>query len=182
MVRVCIFNGCITFEIRQDFRRSHPPFWCASSGQQKYKISLIGTEYWEKQLRFYCQHWRCWWPCSVIYQEAHSWPSSGLYTCGTGIWELTHWSRNKMAATFLTTFLEWKSMNFEYKLTELCFEGPINNMPTLVQMVAWLRSGDKPSSEPNWMMTSIAYAFYASLGLNELILHGSHLAIIYWQL
>ena len=41
-------------------------------------------------------------------------------------------------------------------------KGPINNIPALVQIMAWRRPGDKPLSEP--MMMSI----YASLGLNEL--------------
>ena len=38
---------------------------------------------------------------------------------------------------------------------------PINNIPALVQIMAWRRPGDKPLSEP---MRRI----YASLGLNEL--------------
>ena len=37
------------------------------------------------------------------------------------------------------------------------FKGPIDNIPALVQIMAWRRPGDKPLSEP---MTS--------LGLNEL--------------
>ena len=40
--------------------------------------------------------------------------------------------------------------------------GPINNIPKLVQVMAWRRPGDKPLSEP--VMVSI----YASLGLNAL--------------
>ena len=44
---------------------------------------------------------------------------------------------------------------------------PINNIPALVQIMAWGRSGDKPLSEP--IMVSILYwRIYASLGLNEL--------------
>ena len=44
-------------------------------------------------------------------------------------------------------------------------KGPINNIPALVQIMAWGRSGDKPLSEP--MMVSF-WRIYASLGLNEL--------------
>ena len=44
-------------------------------------------------------------------------------------------------------------------------KGPINNIPALVQIMAWRRTGDKPLSEP--MMTRRIY-MYASLGLNEL--------------
>ena len=39
---------------------------------------------------------------------------------------------------------EWKFMNFD----KFDPKGPINNIPALVQMMAWCRSGDKPLSEP----------------------------------
>ena len=43
-------------------------------------------------------------------------------------------------------------------------QGPINNIPALVQIMAWRRPGDKPLSGP-----MIDYQrIYASLGLNEL--------------
>ena len=35
--------------------------------------------------------------------------------------------------------------------------GPINNIPALVQIVAWRRSGDKPLSEPMLNNFTIAY-------------------------
>ena len=41
-------------------------------------------------------------------------------------------------------------------------EGPINNIPALVQVMAWCRTGDKP--------LSVQRRIYASLGLNELTL------------
>ena len=43
--------------------------------------------------------------------------------------------------------------------------GPINNIPALVQIMAWRRQGDKPLSEP----MIVYWCIYASLGLNELI-------------
>ena len=43
---------------------------------------------------------------------------------------------------------------------------PINNIPALVQILAWCRSGKKPLSEP--MIVSLLTHIYASLGLNEL--------------
>ena len=46
-------------------------------------------------------------------------------------------------------------------------KGPINNMPALVQIMAWRRSGDKPLSGPMWLDYR---RIYASIGLNELIL------------
>ena len=44
--------------------------------------------------------------------------------------------------------------------------GPINNIPALVQIMAWCRPGDKPLSEQCWL---VCWRIYASLGLNELI-------------
>ena len=43
-------------------------------------------------------------------------------------------------------------------------KGPINNIPALVQIKAWRRSGDKPLSEP--MMVSLR--IYSSFGVNLL--------------
>ena len=45
-------------------------------------------------------------------------------------------------------------------------KGLINNIPALVQIMAWRRPGDKPLSEP--MMVRLYIRIYASLGLNEL--------------
>ena len=45
-------------------------------------------------------------------------------------------------------------------------KGPINNIPALVQIMAWRRPGDKPLSEP--MLVCLPTHLYASLGLNEL--------------
>ena len=45
-------------------------------------------------------------------------------------------------------FLEWKCMNYDLVFTEVCFKGPINNIPTLDQIMAWRRPGVKPLSEP----------------------------------
>ena len=45
--------------------------------------------------------------------------------------------------------------------------GPINNISALVQIMAWHRLGDKPLSEPKWL---VYWRIYASLGLNELML------------
>ena len=39
----------------------------------------------------------------------------------------------------------WISINISLKFVP---RGPINNIPTLVQVMAWRRSGDKPLSEP----------------------------------
>ena len=47
-------------------------------------------------------------------------------------------------------------------------KGPIDNIPTLVQIMAWCRPGSKPLSEP--MMISLLLHIYASTVLNELTL------------
>ena len=44
-------------------------------------------------------------------------------------------------------------------------EGPNNNIPALVQIMAWRRSGDKPLSEP----MIVYWCIYASFGFNELM-------------
>ena len=58
----------------------------------------------------------------------------------------------------------WNSIDISLKFVP---RGPINNIPTLVQVMAWRRPGDKPLSEP--MMLDYR-PIYASLGLNELTL------------
>ena len=52
------------------------------------------------------------------------------------------------------------------RLVEWGYKVWINNIPALVQIMAWRRPGDKQLSEP--MMVSY-WRIYASFGLNELI-------------
>ena len=70
--------------------------------------------------------------------------------------ELTHWGWDKMANISQTTFwnaCSWMKI-YEFRLTfhkiSLKFvpRVRINNIPSLVQIVAWRRPGDKPLSEP----------------------------------
>ena len=60
----------------------------------------------------------------------------------------------------------WISVKISLKYVP---KGPINNIPALVQIMAWRRSGDKPLSEP--MMVGLPTHIYESLGLNELTHH-----------
>ena len=68
-------------------------------------------------------------------------------------YRLTHWGRDKMAAVSKTTFsnaFSWMEMH-EFHLRfhwRLSLRFWINNIPALVQIMAWGRSGDKPLSEP----------------------------------
>ena len=63
-----------------------------------------------------------------------------------------------MAAFFQTTFSKtFSSMKMYKSLIKISLtfvpEGPINNIPALVQIMAWRRTGDEPLSEP--MMVSL---------------------------
>ena len=63
---------------------------------------------------------------------------------------------------FKSTFLDediWISINISPKFVP---RGQINNILSLVQIMAWRRPGDKPLSEP--MMESLLTHIYASLG------------------
>ena len=84
-----------------------------------------------------------------------------ISTQRTATWKslLTHWGRDKMAAITQTTLSNdfFRMKMFEFRLREISPKfvpkAPINNIPLLVQMMAWRRPGDKPSSEP--MMVSL---------------------------
>ena len=75
---------------------------------------------------------------------------------------LTHLPLDKMAAisadgNFKCIFLNENvriSIDISLKFVP---EGPINNIPALVQIMAWRRSGDKPLSES--MMTRFTDAY-----------------------
>ena len=71
---------------------------------------------------------------------------------------LTHWGRDKMAAISQTTF--WKRIFLNenvWILIKIALKfvprGPINNISSLVEIMAWHRPGDKPLSES--MMVSL---------------------------
>ena len=66
---------------------------------------------------------------------------------------LTNWGRDKIAAIFLTTFSNAfsliKKVPISFKISLMfVLRGPINNIPALVQIMTWLRPGDKSLSEP----------------------------------
>ena len=68
---------------------------------------------------------------------------------------LTHWDRDRMAAILQTMFsnaFSWMKMLLNISL-KFVPNGPVNNIPSLVQVMAWRRPGDKPLSEP--MMVSL---------------------------
>ena len=76
-------------------------------------------------------------------------------------------------------FLEWKRLNSDWNVSDVCSKAPLNNIPTLVWIMAWCRPGDMPLSEP--MMVSLR-RIYASLGpseLNFITCTGIHLTVQY---
>ena len=70
----------------------------------------------------------------------------------------THWDQDKMATIFQMTFsnafswmkIYWFLLRFHWSLFPKC---PTENIPALVQIMAWHWSGDRPLSEP--MMVSL---------------------------
>ena len=72
---------------------------------------------------------------------------------------LTHWGRDKLATISQTTIsnaFSWmKMLGFRLKFHWSFFpKGRINNIPLLVQIMAWRRPGDKPLSEPTMVRLS----------------------------
>ena len=70
-----------------------------------------------------------------------------------------HWGWEKMAAIFQTTYS--KAYLYGMELYEDFIKvpnGPINNTPALLQIMAWHRPGDKPLSQP--MMFSLPAMIY----------------------
>ena len=67
----------------------------------------------------------------------------------------------------------WISINISLKFVP---KGPINNIPALVQIMAWRHSGDKPLSEP--MMDSLPMQLYTIIdtkgSLREIFLTLTH--------
>ena len=105
-------------------------------------------------------------PSYFLYNPHLGWSrgSRGQRTClswehdGSVPWRLTHWGRDKMDAISQTPFSNafffnesvWIPIKISSKFVP---KGPINNIPALVQIMAWRRPGDKPLSES--MMVSL---------------------------
>ena len=95
---------------------------------------------------------------------------------------LTHWGWEKMAAFLQTTFslaFSWMKM-YKSRLTfpwKYVPKGPINNIPALVQIMAWHRTGDKPLSEP--MMFSLLT--HICITQPHWVNHSLHRRLSSWQ-
>ena len=81
---------------------------------------------------------------------------------------LTHWGRDKMDAIlpdniFKFIFLNanlWIVIKISQKFVP---KGAMNNIPALVQVMAWHRPGDKPLSEPMMVKFTDAYMHHSAL-------------------
>ena len=91
-----------------------------------------------------------WWLWDKDYWKvANQWPINHQQVANQS-W--THWGRDKITAISQTTFsntFSWMKTLVWIKMS-LTFvpKGPINNIPALVQIIAWRLPGDKPLSKP----------------------------------
>ena len=97
------------------------------------------------------------------------------HTCWS---HLTHLPRDKMAAISQTTFssaFSWKKISkFLFKFHQsLFFMAQLTINSTLVQVMAWHRTGENPSPEP--MLTQFTDAYITALGLMSSNLEKRHL-------
>ena len=126
--------------------------------------------------------------CSLLFSISNqkvmvsqSWDSSGnnaipAYETQCCTWRfinklhkyLTHWSRDKLAAIFQTTFsnafFKWICM---IKISLMFVpKDPNDNVPALVQIMAWRRPGDKLLSEPKLVtLLTLTCVMTASMSL-----------------
>ena len=75
---------------------------------------------------------------------------------------LSHLPLDKMAAILADNIFEWIFWNENGRIPiqislNFVSESPIDNNPSLVQIMAWHRTGDKPLSEP--MLTQFTDAY-----------------------
>ena len=93
----------------------------------------------------------------------------------------THWGRDKLADIFQTTFSNALNENVWIPIKiSLNFvpKGRNNNIPALVQIKAWRRSGDKSFMNQWWL---VHRRIYASLGLNELRMQTRNQWDVFWR-
>ena len=106
-----------------------------------------------------CQQCGCWWP-AIRYKAGFSWIQAFPVVYGPGVhgvWVNTlrprQNGRHFADDTFKRIFLN-ENFRISIKISlKFVPKGPINNIPVLVQIMAWRRSGDKPLCEP--MMASL---------------------------
>ena len=101
-------------------------------------------------------------PTWISLKGLGTWTLLACHVC-----RLTPWVWDKMATIFKCIFFNenlWISLKISLKFVP---KVQINNIPALVQIIAWCRPGDKPLSGP--MMVSLLMHIYVSVSLNELM-------------
>ena len=93
-----------------------------------------------------CQHCVCWWPAGTVMTKfvSHTYAFNSLRPRQNG----RHIPDDHFKRIFLKFFLNemvWISLKISLKCVP---KVRINNIPALVQIMAWCRPGDKPLSEP----------------------------------
>ena len=109
-----------------------------------------------------CLHIRGWYRCHCLKQRKQLLTHRPLGDLDS---ILTHWGRDKIGRhfaddIFICIFLDenvWIPIKISLKFVP---KGPINNIPSLVQIMAWRRPGDKPLSEP--MMVRLPTHIYVT--------------------
>ena len=59
-------------------------------------------------------------------------------------------------------FLEWKLLYFDLNLLKFVANGPIDNIPALIQIMTWRQIGDKPLSETMVALFTDGYVFHSA--------------------
>ena len=135
--------------------------WCALKMNSYHRINLVNNRSLEYIRVVQYQWWMIW--CGVTTQ------SRDVVYIAICISTLRpkQYGRHFADDIFRCIFMNeniWFPIKMSLKFVP---KGLINNIPALVEIMAWRRSGDKPLSEP--MMVRLDYRrIYASLGLNEL--------------
>ena len=87
----------------------------------------------------------------------HPWSHSGLNTL-----RLRQNGRQICRRHIQMHFLEWKFLNKIKIALKFVHKGPINNIPVLVQIMAWCWPGDKPLFEPMIELFAEAYVHHSA--------------------
>ena len=103
---------------------------------------------------------------------------------------LTHWGWDKLAALFADDIFKCIFLDeYIWILTDISLKfvpwGLINNIPALVQIMAWHRPGDKPLSEPVMASLLTHICFTRPQGVKEVIdvsneCHFTESMLLFW--
>ena len=106
--------------------------WFVWARFEFFLMQFPGTVHELQQTGFFCHN------------DHYQWVSKTHTSTQWQILMLTHWGRDIFKCIFLNENV-WIPIKISLKFVPL---GPINNIPALVQIMAWHRPGDKPLSGP----------------------------------